>query len=64
MAEQSQGRPPSRTEYDPKYFQEGEMWIYWPIGMKAYLELTHEPPEEVQRSDLIAKDIELCPKVK
>ena len=51
VVEQSQGRPPSRTEYDLKYFQEGEMWIYRPIGMKAYLgvaELTHEPPEEVQ----------------
>lgn len=51
VVEQSQGHPPSRKEYDLSYLQEGEMWIYRPIGMKAYLdvgELTVEPPEEVQ----------------
>ena len=50
VVEQSQGRAPSRTEYDLSYFLEGEMWIYRPIGMKAYLgfgELTAVPPEEV-----------------
>ena len=51
VVEQSQGSPPSRKDYDLNYLQEGEMWIYRPIGMKAYLgvaELTVEPPEEVQ----------------
>jgi len=51
VVEQSQGHPPSRTEYDLSYFKEGEMWIYRPIGMKAYLglgELAVTPPEEVQ----------------
>ena len=51
VVEQSQGHPPSRKDYDLNYLQEGEMWIYRPIGMKAYLhvgELTVEPPEEVQ----------------
>jgi hypothetical protein len=51
VVEQSQGHPPSRKDYDLSYLQEGEMWIYRPIGMKAYLhvdELTVEPPEEAQ----------------
>ena len=51
VVEQSQGHPPSRKDYDLSYLQEGEMWIYRPIGMQAYLdvgELTVEPPEEVQ----------------
>jgi len=51
VVEQSQGHPPSRKDYDLSYLQEGEMWIYRPIGMKAYLhvgELTVEPHEEVQ----------------
>ena len=51
VVEQSQGHPPSRKSYDLSCLQEGEMWIYRPIGMKAYLhvdELTVEPPEEVQ----------------
>jgi len=51
VVEQSKGNPPSRKDYDLRYLQEGEMWIYRPIGMKAYVgvgELTVEPPEEVQ----------------
>ena len=51
VVEQSQGHPPSRREYDLNYFQEGEMWIYRPIGMKVYLgvdELTVAPPKEAQ----------------
>ncbi|KAF8811898.1 hypothetical protein BYT27DRAFT_7183362 [Phlegmacium glaucopus] len=51
VVEQSQGRPPSRTEYDLSYFREGEMWIYRPIGMKTYLgldELAIAPPDGVQ----------------
>jgi hypothetical protein len=51
VVEQSKGHPPSKKDYDLNYLQEGEMWIYRPIGMKAYLnvgELTVQPPEEVQ----------------
>jgi len=51
VVEQGQGTLPVRREYDLNSFQEGEMWIYRPIGMKAYLEvdeLTVAPPEGVQ----------------
>ncbi|TFK37569.1 hypothetical protein BDQ12DRAFT_724023 [Crucibulum laeve] len=37
VVEQSVGQPPERKEYDLKGFREGEMWIYRPVGMEAYL---------------------------
>ncbi|KAJ8503000.1 hypothetical protein ONZ45_g11240 [Pleurotus djamor] len=37
VVEQSVGNPPARKEYDLKAFEEGEMWIYRPIGMHTYL---------------------------
>ncbi|KAF9474280.1 hypothetical protein BDN70DRAFT_884988 [Pholiota conissans] len=47
VVEQSIDQPPARKEYDLRYFEEGEMWIYRPIGMQVYLgvsALTAEPP--------------------
>ena len=37
VVEQSVGSPPDRKVYDMNKFQEGEMWIYRPVGMEAYL---------------------------
>ncbi|KAF8904699.1 hypothetical protein CPB84DRAFT_1845235 [Gymnopilus junonius] len=50
VVEQSAGKLPSRQEYDLSGFEEGEVWIYRPIGMQAYLgisDLTAEPPEDL-----------------
>ncbi|KAL4263821.1 hypothetical protein AB1N83_004669 [Pleurotus pulmonarius] len=49
VVEQSVGSPPDRKEYDLNAFEEGEMWIYRPIGMKDFLgcELTAKAPEDV-----------------
>jgi hypothetical protein len=55
VVEQGRNSLPSRKDYDLNYLQEGEMWIYRPIGMEAYLgigELTVEPPEEAQTLSL------------
>lgn len=51
VVEQSAGKLPSRQEYDLGGFQEGEVWIYRPIAMHAYLgisDLTAEAPEGLQ----------------
>ncbi|PPQ94289.1 hypothetical protein CVT25_004946 [Psilocybe cyanescens] len=51
VVEQSVGNPPKRTEYHLSCFQEGEMWIYRPISMKAYLgvsDITAVPPDGLQ----------------
>ena len=51
VVEQSVGNPPSRQEYDLSGFEEGEVWIYRPIGMQVYLgisDITAEPPEGLQ----------------
>ncbi|KAL0952791.1 hypothetical protein HGRIS_007016 [Hohenbuehelia grisea] len=47
VVEQSVGSPPSRKEYDLEAFEEGEMWIYRPIGMEKYLGflLSATPPD-------------------
>jgi hypothetical protein len=37
VVEQSLGSPPDRKEYDLAAFEQGEMWIYRPIGLQAYL---------------------------
>ncbi|CAA7262125.1 unnamed protein product [Cyclocybe aegerita] len=50
VVEQSLGKPPERREYDLSCFEEGEMWIYRPIGMQTYLgvpDITATPPEGV-----------------
>ncbi|KAF7421096.1 hypothetical protein PC9H_011616 [Pleurotus ostreatus] len=49
VVEQSVGSPPDRKEYDLNAFEEGEMWIYRPIGMKDYMgcELAAKAPEDV-----------------
>ncbi|KDR73982.1 hypothetical protein GALMADRAFT_596422 [Galerina marginata CBS 339.88] len=51
VVEQSAGQMPQRREYDLSCFEEGEMWIYRPIGMQAYLsvpDITAVPPEGVR----------------
>lgn len=37
VVEQSVSSPPQRKDYDLNAFEEGEMWIYRPISMHAYL---------------------------
>lgn len=37
VVEQSVGSPPACNVYDMRAFEEGEMWIYRPVGMDAYL---------------------------
>ncbi|KAF8153973.1 hypothetical protein B0H34DRAFT_72531 [Crassisporium funariophilum] len=48
VVEQSLGQLPERRDYDLSCFEEGEMWIYRPVGMKVYLgvdDITAVPPE-------------------
>jgi len=50
VVEQSVGRLPKKTEYDLSMLEEGEMWIYRPIGIQAYLGIsgiTSQSPEEL-----------------
>ncbi|KAI0696393.1 hypothetical protein C8T65DRAFT_814378 [Cerioporus squamosus] len=37
VIEQSLGKPPRRARYDLSQFQEGEVWIYRPVGLEAYV---------------------------
>ncbi|KAI0052415.1 hypothetical protein FA95DRAFT_1569254 [Auriscalpium vulgare] len=37
VVEQSVGMPPKTAEYDMAGMAQGEVWVYRPIGMKAYL---------------------------
>ena len=37
VVEQSVGSPPKRQKYDLSQLQLGELWIYRPVGMVAYL---------------------------
>ena len=37
VVEQSLGKPPARARYDLAQFEEGEVWIYRPVGMEAYV---------------------------
>jgi hypothetical protein len=48
--EQSVGIPPQRKNYDLNAFEQGEMWIYRPVGMQAYLGtlLVAKCPDDVQ----------------
>lgn len=51
VVEQSLGQPPERREYDLSHFKEGEMWIYRPISMKAYLgvsDITAAAPDSLR----------------
>lgn len=49
VIEQSVGKPPVRATYDLSRLEEGEVWIYRPIGMMVYLGVVLEPrcPENV-----------------
>jgi hypothetical protein len=49
VVEQSVTSPPLRKEYDLNAFEKGEMWIYRPVGMQAYLgtSLVAQCPEDV-----------------
>lgn len=50
VVEQSVTTPPQRKNYDLNAFEAGEMWIYRPVGMKAYLGalLVAKCPDDVQ----------------
>ena len=37
VMEQSVGSPPKRATYNLSNFEEGEVWIYRPVGMEAYV---------------------------
>ncbi|KAI0632811.1 hypothetical protein C8Q77DRAFT_1119858 [Trametes polyzona] len=37
VIEQSLGKPPKRATYDLSQMEEGEIWIYRPVGMEAYV---------------------------
>ncbi|KAI0830091.1 hypothetical protein BC628DRAFT_1500702 [Trametes gibbosa] len=37
VVEQSLGTPPKRATYDLSQMEEGEVWIYRPVGMEAYV---------------------------
>jgi hypothetical protein len=45
VVEQSKGSPPKRAEYDLKGMEKGEIWIYRPVGMEAYLGIDALRPE-------------------
>lgn len=52
VVEQSVGQPPVRKDYNLQGLEEGEMWIYRPIGLELYLgisDLTPTPPESLPR---------------
>jgi hypothetical protein len=42
VVEQSLGSPPDRRTYDLNAFEQGEMWIYRPVSMQAYLGTSFE----------------------
>ena len=51
VIEQSTGSPPSRARYNLGMYQEGEMWIYRPRCMKAYVGdclFTPQCPDNIQ----------------
>ncbi|GJE88899.1 CHAP domain-containing protein [Phanerochaete sordida] len=50
VVEQSVGSPPARARYDLGMLQEGEMWVYRPIAMEAYVGCLLAPqcPEGVE----------------
>lgn len=50
VVEQSVGKPPARQTYDLSQMQEGEVWVYRPIGIETYVgtSLTPECPDNVQ----------------
>ena len=37
VVEQSVGKPPKRASYDLANLEEGEVWIYRPVGLEAYV---------------------------
>ncbi|RPD76971.1 hypothetical protein L226DRAFT_483206 [Lentinus tigrinus ALCF2SS1-7] len=45
VIEQSLGTPPKRARYDLSQFQEGEVWIYRPVGMEAYVGCSQVAPK-------------------
>ena len=49
VMEQSVGQPPKRATYNLANFEEGEVWIYRPVGMEAYVGclLTPQCPDGV-----------------
>lgn len=52
VVEQSVGQPPVRRDYNLQGFEEGEMWIYRPIGLQVYLgiaDMTPTPPDSHHR---------------
>ena len=55
VVEQSVKSPPSRKVYDMNAFEEGEVWIYRPVSMQAYLgipSLAWKCPESVSAQSI------------
>ena len=54
VVEQSAGSPPDRKVYDLAAFEQGEMWIYRPIGLQTYLGtlFTATCPADVQALEI------------
>lgn len=54
VIEQSLGSPPKRQTYDLGMFQEGEVWIYRPIGMETYVGafLSAQCPDNVEATSV------------
>lgn len=45
VVEQSLGKPPSRATYNLSGMQSGEVWVYRPVGMEAYLGIERLRPD-------------------
>lgn len=50
VIEQSQGRVPTRKEYDLIGMESGEIWIYRPVGMQEYVGIDQLRPDWDQPS--------------
>jgi hypothetical protein len=54
VVEQGVTSPPARQRYDLSMFEEGELWIYRPIGMETYVgpSLSPKCPDNVEASSI------------
>ena len=50
VIEQSQGKVPTRAEYDLAGMESGEIWIYRPVGMEGYVGIDQLRPDWDQPS--------------
>lgn len=54
VVEQSQGKVPTRAEYDLTGMESGEIWIYRPVGMQEYIGIDQLRPDWEQPSSRTA----------